>query len=46
MTVAVERDNISGRRIYERMAFAESRELTQTVHGYSLELVEYRRLIP
>jgi len=46
MTVVVERDNISGRRFYERMAFAEPKELTQNVHGYSLELVEYRRLIP
>ena len=33
MTVAVERDNIRGRRFYERMAFAEPKELTQTEIG-------------
>jgi ribosomal protein S18 acetylase RimI-like enzyme len=46
LTVSVERENILGRRFYERMAFSEPRELTQEVQGYSLKLVEYRRPIP
>ena len=46
LTVSVERENIIGRRFYERMAFGEPRELTQEVQGYSLKLVEYRRPIP
>jgi hypothetical protein len=45
-TVSVERENILGRRFYERMAFGEPRELTQEMQGYSLKLVEYRRSIP
>jgi len=43
LTVQVERDNHSGRRFYEQVGFAESRELTQGVAGYGLTLVEYRR---
>ncbi len=46
LTVSVERENILGRRFYERMAFGEPRELTQEMQGYSLKLVEYRRSIP
>jgi ribosomal protein S18 acetylase RimI-like enzyme len=45
LTVAVERDNGNGRRFYERVGFAEPRELTHEVQGYSLALVEYRRPI-
>jgi ribosomal protein S18 acetylase RimI-like enzyme len=46
LTVSVERENILGRRFYERMAFGEPRELTQELQGYSLKLIEYRRSIP
>ena len=46
LTVLVEHDNVSGRRFYEKMGFAEVRELTQDVQGYALKLVEYRRAIP
>lgn len=46
LTVSVELDNLIGRRFYEKMGFAEPRELTQEVQGYSLKLVEYRRPIP
>ncbi len=46
LTVSVERENIVGRRFYERMGFAELRELRQEVQGHSLELVEYHRPIP
>jgi hypothetical protein len=42
---SVEHDNVSGRRFYEKMGFAEPRELTQDVQGYALKLVEYRRPI-
>jgi ribosomal protein S18 acetylase RimI-like enzyme len=45
LTVCVERDNVIGRRFYEKMGFAEPKELTQEVQGYSLRLVEYRRPI-
>jgi ribosomal protein S18 acetylase RimI-like enzyme len=45
LTVSVEHDNVSGRRFYEKMGFAEPRELTQDVQGYALKLVEYRRPI-
>ena len=43
LTVEVERDNGPGRRFYERIGFAEPRELTRDVQGYVLALVEYRR---
>jgi ribosomal protein S18 acetylase RimI-like enzyme len=43
LTVQVERDNRNGRRFYERVGFAELRELTQDVRGYVLALVEYHR---
>lgn len=46
LTVCVERDNVIGRRFYEKMGFAEVRALTQTVLGYALALIEYRRPIP
>jgi pimeloyl-ACP methyl ester carboxylesterase/ribosomal protein S18 acetylase RimI-like enzyme len=46
LTVCVERDNAIGRRFYEKMRFAEPRALTQTVLGYALALIEYRRPIP
>jgi ribosomal protein S18 acetylase RimI-like enzyme len=46
LTVCVERDNVIGRRFYEKMGFAEARALTQTVQGYALALIEYRRPIP
>jgi len=36
--VFVERENVIGRRFYGRMAFAELRELSQEVQGYSVEL--------
>ena len=45
LTVSVEEDNVVGRRFYEKMGFAEPRELTHEVQGYSLRLVEYRRPI-
>ena len=46
LTVCVERDNVTGRRFYEKRRFGELRSLTQVVHGYSLQLVEYHRPIP
>jgi GNAT superfamily N-acetyltransferase len=46
LTVCVERDNVIGRRFYEKMGFAEPRALTQTLQGYPLALIEYRRPIP
>ena len=46
LTVCVERDNVIGRRFYDKMGFAEPRALTQTVQGYALALIEYRRPIP
>jgi hypothetical protein len=46
LTVSVERDNVIGRRFYEKMGFAEPRALTHDVQGYPLRLVEYRRPIP
>ena len=46
LTVCVERDNVGGRRFYERMGFSEPKALTQTVLGYALALIEYRRPIP
>jgi ribosomal protein S18 acetylase RimI-like enzyme len=46
LTVSVERENVIGRRFYRRMGFADLRELSQEVQGYSLELVECRRFIP
>jgi ribosomal protein S18 acetylase RimI-like enzyme len=46
LTVSVERDNVIGRRFYEKIGFTEARALTQVVRGYSLALVEYRRPIP
>jgi ribosomal protein S18 acetylase RimI-like enzyme len=46
LTVLVERENIIGRRFYERMGFTASKELIQELSGYSLTLVEYRRPIP
>jgi ribosomal protein S18 acetylase RimI-like enzyme len=46
LTVSVERENILGRRFYERMGFAELRALSLEVQGFSLDLVEYRRPIP
>jgi ribosomal protein S18 acetylase RimI-like enzyme len=46
LTVSVERENIIGRRFYERMGFAEPREQIQEVQGYLFKLVEYRRPIP
>lgn len=46
LTVSVERDNVIGRHFYEKMGFAEPRALSQTIQGYSLELLEYRRPIP
>jgi sugar lactone lactonase YvrE/ribosomal protein S18 acetylase RimI-like enzyme len=45
VTVQVERDNRNGRRFYERVGFAEPRELTHDVQGFGLALVEYRRPI-
>src|SRR5262245_60778193 len=45
LTVEVERDNGPGRRFYERVGFAEPRELARTAQGYVLALVEYRRPI-
>jgi ribosomal protein S18 acetylase RimI-like enzyme len=45
LTVEVERDNGNGRRFYELAGFAERRELTRDVQGYSFTLVEYRRPI-
>jgi hypothetical protein len=45
LTVSVEEKNMIGRRFYERMSFAETRELTQELQGYSLKLIEYRRPI-
>jgi len=45
LTVEVERDNLSGRRFYERAGFAAPRALTREVQGYVLALVEYRRPI-
>jgi hypothetical protein len=46
VTVSVEHDNVVDRPFYEKMGFAELRALTQTIHGYALELLEYRRPIP
>lgn len=46
LTVSVERDNVTGRRFYEKSGFTDARAFTQLVQGYSLALVEYRRLIP
>jgi ribosomal protein S18 acetylase RimI-like enzyme len=43
LTVEVERDNVQGRRFYERAGFAEPREVTRDVQGFVLTLVEYRR---
>jgi ribosomal protein S18 acetylase RimI-like enzyme len=45
LTVSVERDNTVGRRFYERMGFAEVREVSQEAQGYLLELVECYRPI-
>src|SRR5215813_298997 len=45
LTVAVERDNASGRRFYEKAGFGAPREFTHDVQGYVLALVEYRRPI-
>jgi hypothetical protein len=45
LTVSVEEKNMIGRRFYERMGFADPRELTQELQGYSLKLIEYRRPI-
>jgi ribosomal protein S18 acetylase RimI-like enzyme len=45
LTVLVERDNILGRRFYEKMGFTERRELSQEIHGYVLKLLECDRPI-
>ena len=45
LTVAVEQENLVGRRFYEKMGFSEPRGLIHELHGYSLKLVEYRRAI-
>jgi len=45
LTVEVERDNVQGRRFYERAGFAGPREVARDVQGFVLTLVEYRRPI-
>ena len=45
LTVEVERDNVQGRRFYERAGFAGPREVARDVQGFVLTLLEYRRPI-